>query len=208
MQPLLWAGVAGAVLFVGTFLVEGLTRRNYDTFRQPVSALALGPGGWMQQVNFVATGVLMLLLAAGLGASLRPLGGSPLAPVLVGIYAAGLILAGIFVTDPVPGYPPDPPAAPTRHGHLHTISSLLVFLPLFAAAIVVGRLLAASGSPAWAAYSLLTAVAIIAGMLLSGAGFGGASRVAPVAGVVQRAAIIAGWGWLALLALHLLGIVG
>lgn len=208
MQPLLWAGVAGAVLFVGAFLVEGLTRRDYNPFRQPVSALALGPGGWVQQVNFVATGILMLLLAAGLGVALRPLGGSPLAPVLVGIYAAGLILAGLFVTDPVPGYPPDPPAAPTRHGHLHTVSSLFVFLPLVAAAIVVGRLLAAGGSPAWAAYSFLSAVAVAAGMVLSGAGFGGAPRLAPVAGIVQRATIIAGWGWLAFLALHLLGVVG
>jgi hypothetical protein len=207
-HPLLWSGVAAAVLFVVTSLVEGLTRPGYNALRQPVSALALGPGGWVQQANFAVTGVLMLLLAAGLGIGLRGLGGSPLAPVLVGIYAIGLIGAGFFVTDPVAGYPPDPPPAPSRHGRLHELFSVFVFLPLLAACLVVARLLAAAGSPVWALYSLLTELVVIAGLVLSGLGFGGAPRLAPVAGVAQRIAIVAGWAWLALLALHLLGIAG
>ncbi|HEX4216330.1 MAG TPA: DUF998 domain-containing protein [Candidatus Dormibacteraeota bacterium] len=208
LTPLLWSGVGGAILFVVTFLIEGLTRPGYDARRQPVSALALGPGGWMQQANFVLTGILMLLFAAGLGIGLRGLGGSPLAPLLVSVYAVGLIVAGVFVTDPVAGYPPDPPPAPSRHGRVHDLSAVFVFVPLFAACLVVGRLLAASGSPAWALYSLLIAIIIPVGVVVAGLGFGGSTRLAAEAGIAQRIAIVAGWAWLALVALHLLGIAG
>jgi hypothetical protein len=106
-QLLIWAGLVGGPLFVVVFLLEGATRTGYDPLRQPVSALALGPGGWMQQANFIVTGVLMLAFAVGLGTGLRTIGGPPLAPALIGLYAVGLIGAGVFVTGPVARSPRD-----------------------------------------------------------------------------------------------------
>src|SRR5215831_16449469 len=62
---LLWltVGVAGAVLFTLIYLIEGVTRPGYSAWQQPVSALSLGPGGWIQRVNFVVYGVCTLCLA-------------------------------------------------------------------------------------------------------------------------------------------------
>src|SRR6185437_8285343 len=80
------------------FLVEGALRPGYDPMRAPVSALAIGPRGWVQRVNFIVTGVLMLACAFGLSSALRPYGGSFWAPLFVALYALGLVDAGIFVT--------------------------------------------------------------------------------------------------------------
>src|SRR5947209_11395365 len=58
-------GAIGAVLFTCIYLLEGITRPGYDAWHQPISALSLGPGGWVQHVNFAVYGVLLLLSAVG-----------------------------------------------------------------------------------------------------------------------------------------------
>ncbi len=52
---LLWLtfGLVGAVLFTIVYLIEGAMRPGYDAWRYPISALSLGPGGWIQQANFI-----------------------------------------------------------------------------------------------------------------------------------------------------------
>jgi hypothetical membrane protein len=102
-QPRRWLLTLGALagpLFVGTFLVAGALRAHYDPLRHPVSSLELGPHGWVQHANFIVAGLLTLALAAGARAALR----TP-AAVLIGVWALGLIGAGVFTTDPVSGYP-------------------------------------------------------------------------------------------------------
>ncbi len=59
-QLLILGGAVGPPFFVALFLIEGATRRGYDSLRQPVSALASGDGGWMQRTGFVVTGALTL----------------------------------------------------------------------------------------------------------------------------------------------------
>jgi uncharacterized protein DUF998 len=56
---LLWLtfGVAGTVLFPIIYVIEGATRPGYDAWRQTISSLSLGPGGWIQQLNFALCGV-------------------------------------------------------------------------------------------------------------------------------------------------------
>jgi len=52
---LLWltCGTIGSLVFTAAYLIEGATRPDYSAWQQPISALSLGPGGWVQQVNFV-----------------------------------------------------------------------------------------------------------------------------------------------------------
>jgi hypothetical membrane protein len=102
-KALLACGVIGGPLFIVIFLVEGATRANYEPLRHPVSSLALGDYGWVQVANFIVVGLLTLAFAAGLRHTLRPGKGSTLGPLLVGIWAVGLLGAGVFVTDPVSG---------------------------------------------------------------------------------------------------------
>jgi hypothetical protein len=205
-QLLLCGAVAGPLTFtIG--LAQALTRPGYDLFRQPVSSLALGPHGWVQSLNFLLGGVLMLGFALGLDRALRTLGRpSRWATGLIASWAVGLLGAGIFATDPISGYPLEPSAhgGHTVHGVLHAFPfSFLLVAALIAACAGFARRFADEGRRGWAAYSLGTALAVFIGFCLFGASFTvGAGPVAR-AGLIQLVTIAIGWAWLAALALHL-----
>ena len=192
-------------MFVIAFLVEGATRADYDPFRHPVSSLALGPYGWMQTANFLAAGLLTLAFAFGLRHVLRPPGGSTWGPLLVGAWAVGLIGAGVFVTDPISGYPPGTPDRLLRnswHGALHDLFSLLAFAALAAACFVLGRRFARRGERGWVFYSVATGFAFVGAFVLSSTGFAQVAGLVDLAGLLQRVAVIVGFGWLSLLAVR------
>src|SRR5437899_13087486 len=63
---LIAGGAIGPLLFIIVLLIEGATRPGYSAWHNYGSSLSLGPGGWVQQVNFVVFGVLMLCFAIGL----------------------------------------------------------------------------------------------------------------------------------------------
>ena len=65
-----------------------------------VSELSLGPFGWVQILNFVLTGTLMLAFGRGLAAHFSTGAASRAGPVLVQILGASLIVSGPFTTDP------------------------------------------------------------------------------------------------------------
>src|SRR5260370_29467872 len=105
MKKLRYAGVIGPLLFIVVFLIEGFSGPGYSQWRHYVSQLATGDGGWMQVVNFLVCGSLMITFAIGLRFALRGSRGSVGAPVLLGLFGTALLVAGIFVTDPALGYP-------------------------------------------------------------------------------------------------------
>ncbi|GLX00425.1 DUF998 domain-containing protein [Microtetraspora sp. NBRC 16547] len=205
----LLCGAIGGPLFVVAFLLEGATRADYDPLRHPVSSLALGPYGWMQIANFVVVGLLMLLFAVGLRRGLHAVGRrSTWGPLLVGTYAIALVGAGIFVTDPVGGYPRGTPAQSvhTWHGMLHNFPfSLLVFAALAGACFVFARRFAGWGDRGWALYSAATGTLVVIGFFLSGQAFSQAEGLVEIGGLLQRLTIAVGWAWLALLAVHVRG---
>ena len=45
--------------FTLAWLLQGMTRADYDPARHPVSSLAIGELGWIQRATFLVTGVLM-----------------------------------------------------------------------------------------------------------------------------------------------------
>lgn len=204
-KTLLACGAIAGPLFVATFVVEGATRADYDPLRHPVSSLALGEGGWTQIANFIVAGLLTLAFSAGLRRAFSPPEGSTWGPLLVGVWAVGLLGAGLFVTDPVSGYPPGEPDrlyGYSWHGALHDLFSLPAFVGLAAACFVFGRRFAARGERGWAIYSAATGVVFVGGFVLSSAGFGQAEGLVALAGLFQRVAVIAGFGWLTLLAVR------
>jgi hypothetical protein len=116
-RALLVGGVIAGPVFTLAWLIEGATRAAYSPVRHPVSSLAFGAYGWTQVANFIVASTLSVGLAVGLWRALRPRGGSTWGPLLVSGYGIGLIGAGVFLTDPVSGYPPGtrglPSAAPS-----------------------------------------------------------------------------------------------
>ena len=206
-KALLACGAIGGPAFVVVFLIEGATRINYSPLRQPVSSLSLGAFGSIQIANFITTGCLLLAFAMGLRRALRPSGGSTWGPVLVGSLAFGLIGAGVFIADPLNGYPPGTPMVPlerTVHGRLHDLFGLPVFLGLPIACFVFSRVFARLGERGWAIYSTLSGFLMFVAFVLAGMGFSQNPSLVNVAGVFQRLSITIGWSWMTLLAVHLL----
>lgn len=205
-RVLLSAGVVGAVLFMVVFLVEGAIRSGYSPSRQPVSALALGERGWVQIASFVITGTLMGGFALGVRRSLDDGSAAVWGSVLLVVFAVGLVASGAFVMDPPAGYPPGNTGATVAswHGIAHDAAGLIVFTALPAAALVLTRPLVTASELAWlgvasAAAGVMTAGLFVVHVLVSETG-------GPSQGLVQRAAIGVGWGWIALVAVTLVAV--
>jgi hypothetical protein len=62
---------------------------------------------------------------------------------------------------------------------------------------------AVRGESGWATYSAVTGVVFVVMFVLSSAGFRQAEGLVDLAGLLQRIAVTVGFGWLALLAVHL-----
>ena len=201
------SGAIAGPLFTITWILEGATRANYDPLRHPVSSLALGEYGWMQSANFIVAGLLTLAFAIGLRLALSSQKGSTWGPLLVAVWAIGLIGAGVFITDPVSGYPPGTPDLllnPTMHGTLHDWFSLPGFLALTLACFVLGSRFAARGKRGWALYSFVTGILFPVGIILASAGFSQNESLVSFGGLIQRITVTIGWTWITLLAVYLL----
>ncbi|MEU8614867.1 DUF998 domain-containing protein [Actinoplanes sp. NPDC048791] len=200
-SPLLVAGILVGPLFTAAYLAEGIFRgRGYSQLRHPVSSLALGPQGWEQIANFVVCGLLVVLFSIGLRRTLRPGPGALALPVLVAVWGTGLIGAGVFVTDPVGGYPTM--ASPvTWHGQVHDLAFSLPGFVALTLAMVTAAVAFARRRPGWfAVYSALSGVAFAVLFSFATIGFAGVDPWASTAGLWQRLCVSVGWLWLTLLA--------
>jgi hypothetical protein len=206
IRPFLYCGIIGCVLFVLIFFIEGITRVGYDSFRFPISSLAIGSHGWIQRINFIVSGLCIFLFAIGLRMNLRYSRASVSGPLLIALVAIGLIGAGIFSTDPLFGYPNTMPLILQQyslHGRLHNAFSLPVFIGLPIACFVFSRRFLGLGKSGWSIYSLLTALAMSVTFVLAAIGFNQNPALVEIAGLLQRISIIIGWTWISLLSLHL-----
>jgi len=205
---LLACGAIAGPLFVTAFVVQGATRPDYNPLRHSISTLALGSEyGWIQILNFVIAGLLTMAFAVGATRVLRPQNGSTWGPLLIGLYAVGLLGAGFFVTDPDAGYPPGTPAKiqdPSLHGVLHNLSAGLGLPALLAAAFVFARWFAARDERGWALYSAVSGAVFLISIVLASYGFPRTGGLGEVGGLFQRISVVCGWVWLTALAIYLL----
>jgi hypothetical protein len=212
-RRLLAAGVVGPPLFVAVLLLAGATRAGYDPVRHFGSLLSLGDQGWIQIANFIVTGFLFVAFALGLRRAFASGPGCRWAPILVGGVGVGLVVSGIFSTDPGFGFPPGTPmgspATTTWLGVLHYVGALLVFgflglggLPT--AAFVVARRAQRLGDRRLMAYSLASGIGMIAFFVAAFAVPGTHPGASDFAGLFQRISITIGWTWLTVLALTLM----
>ena len=91
----------------------------------------------MQVVNFLVCGTLVLVFAIALRQVIKGSRGSIVGPVLLGLFAVALLVAGAFVTDPALGYPVGAPQVHTTHGIIHGLAGLAAFTFLPATAFVM-----------------------------------------------------------------------
>jgi hypothetical protein len=128
------------------------------------------------------------------------------------VFGATLIVAGIFPTDPKPGYPPGTAGtteATTVPGMIHDLNALPCFAALTATALVLARRFA--GQPGrrgrmWGCLAIglvVPATFVLSGVLFSQAAAAG-TLDASYHGLAQRLTITLGFGWLSVIALLLL----
>jgi hypothetical protein len=207
MKAFLVSGAIAGPVFTVAWILEGATRANYDPLRQPISSLSNGNPGWTQTANFMVTGLLTLAFALGLWLRLSTHGDSKWGPLLIGIIAIGLLGAGVFVADPMNGFPRGTPDVPLKNsvtGRLHLLFSFFVFLGWPIACLAFNRLFTRRGLHSWANYSALTGIAFLVMFLVTIEGFAQVDGWMNHAGLFQRLTLTIGWAWLTLLAVHML----
>jgi hypothetical membrane protein len=149
------AGIVGPIFFTVVALVHSLLRPDHSLVTLPISALATGPSGWVQDVNFVICGVLFLAYPIGLHLEVRQTRWGVVGPALLVLSGAGLVLAGVFPAVDASGNL-------TYDSLGHTVASFITFLGTGGGFIVVSRRLA--GDSSWrnlATYTLLSGIAIV-----------------------------------------------
>jgi hypothetical protein len=162
------------------------------------------------------TGLLYLLAASGLARWLRRVVGLRAVPMLVGAASFGLVGSGVFVTDPVAGFPSasaDEPGTggsvatkglPSRSGILHNLCAIPVFVGISLAGVLCASSAARRKDYRWAGFSAGSSLLMTGSFGLFGAAFGGTPRLAANGGTFQRVSIAAGFGWLSALSIRAL----
>jgi|SRR5215831_3718911 len=195
----MWAGIIGPVLFVSTFVTEGGLRVGFDSFAMYVSALSLGPRGWVQILNFVVFGLLLMTFARGIAAAAT----SRIGPTLLMIIGFGCLLVGPFVMDPV-GTPRN---LRSIHGEVHGIVSRIVFLLMPVSCFVFVRHFRSAPKWRllwWCTLATGTTIAIAITALITATEMVAAQNVViPWLGLIERAAIVPYMMWLFIFALTL-----
>jgi hypothetical protein len=201
-RALLIAGAAAGPLWVGVVLVQMLVRPGFDVRRHAVSVLTLGDLGWVQVANFIVAGLLVIAGAAGLRRALGTGRARVWGPLLVGVYGAGLVGAGLFVPDPMNGFPPGTSGGQfTTHGLLHFVVAGVAFIALIVASgVVFARRFAALGAREWTVYSVVTG----GYWLITWAALIPTSGSVGVISVAFAIAVLNAWTWLTLLFVSLI----
>ena len=119
-----WAGIVAPVIFVLVFMVEGFLRPGYDPLSMYISALSLGPRGWIQIVNFLVLGFLLFVFTLGLSREIPSGKASRGGIICLYTLSALFFISGPFVMDPA-----DTPSTQLSvHGFIHGLSGGIVFL--------------------------------------------------------------------------------
>ena len=194
-RALLLAGILAGPFYVLVGLLQILIRPGFDIRHHALSLMSNGALGWIQIGNFIITGCLVIACAVGIRRALVRGSGATWGPLLLAVYGVGLIGAGLFVADPMDGFPigtpSGPPAAPSWHGPYHFVAGGIGFFALIAACLVFARRFAALRTWGWATFSFATGVLFLAAF----AGIAsGSKHPAIIPGFT--AAVVLTWAWL------------
>lgn len=119
--------------FALVVIVQAATRSGFSLAEQPLSLLALGPGGYIQTAAFFAAGALFTVGAIACERTM-PSTARRSPARLVGLFGICLIVAGLFPADPAYGYPVGADDATTWTGAVHNAAAGIGGLALVVAA--------------------------------------------------------------------------
>ncbi len=193
------AGIVGPIVFAVGVVVQGLLRAAYNPIAQQISDLTAGPSGWVQQVNFVVFGLLLIAFAVGLYRGVRGAAPRVVGPALVAWNGVELVVAGSFpLREDATGHISDPLG-------VHSVNGTIFFLCIGVGLVVMARQFASDAK--WrglAAYTLTSGIALFVMVVLNG--FFAEMAQAPLhpwLGLIQRAILAVWFPCLVMLALQL-----
>jgi len=192
--------VLGTISFPITMLVAaigGALTPGYNPISDTVSAIALGPLGWLQTANFYFFGLSVIAFGLALAMAL-PGTAARAAAALLGLSGLSLIAAGAFPAIVVDG-------EPTPSALLHGLAFFGTFLPLPGAYAFMA--LRVAGEPGWrghALYSAALASSVFFLFAVVGVLADPGAPLAFIAGLLQRVLLIVAFSWLMLTGRRLL----
>jgi len=193
-------GILAGPLYVGLGLLQMAIRPGFDITRHSLSLMSNGSLGWIQILNFLVTGILLILGAVGVKQVLQSGPGSKWGPLMLGLYGLGLVGASIFSADPALGFPPGTPLEGNPiswHGMLHFVTGTIGFSGFIAACFIFARRFKLLQQSGWARYSLITGILF----LVSFVGIASGSK-GPVSAFFAIAVVL-GFTWISLLLFRL-----
>lgn len=119
--------IFSGALFVLLLCSLHLLQPEFDPTWRFISEYALGDFGWMMHLAFGLLALAQISVAITIFPHIRTVTGY-IGLVILGISAIGVIIAGIFVTDPISVSPDDA----TFSGSMHSIGAMLDYTPLAA----------------------------------------------------------------------------
>lgn len=156
------AGIAGPIIFAVVALVQSLLRPEHSLVEHPISALAAGPSGWGQDVNFLLFGALMIAYAIGLHLGVRPSRAGVVGLAFLVLSGVGLVWAGVFpATDATGTF--------DENRLLHIPGFIMTFLGAAIGLIVMARQMVRD--PKWksvATYALASGIVMLVLFLVGG----------------------------------------
>ncbi|MEU5216550.1 DUF998 domain-containing protein [Streptomyces sp. NPDC020807] len=183
---------AGALAMVA---VEALNP-TYDLVSETLSRYVHGTAGWLLPAALLSVAVASALLVARLAGA-----GGRTGRVVLGLWAAGIFVAGLFPADP-PGHWHRPSPSELVHGN----AAFLAFAALPTAAVLLRKALAARRPGLRTALTVLTvasvattaALAVFLVDVMDGGPSLGLGDAPTLVGLVERLVLAADLGWVAL----------
>jgi hypothetical membrane protein len=199
-----WAGVVAPVFFVAVFTVEGALRPEYSPLANYISTLSIGPRGWIQILNFIVLGALLLAFSAAVRAEFPDGKASRWGRILLILLGVLFVISGFFVTDST-GISTVPL---TVHGTVHGIAGGIAFLAMPVVIFVYWRRF--REDPRWKPFQAVTlALGIVEAAAVLFFSIVGKSDALLLVfgdyiGLIQRTAIVPFMFWLFLFAFRML----
>ncbi|MEQ1693281.1 MAG: DUF998 domain-containing protein [Gemmatimonas sp.] len=198
-RSLLGYGMVAGPFYLVIGVIQGFVREGFDFARHPLSVLANGPGGWVQTLNFVLSG--LMVIAAAVGFARMPAPKVRAVSWFLGGFGLSMIIAAVFPADPMDGFPVGTPVGPptsiSTTGLMHFAAGTLGFVSLAISALVAVRAMSRRKMPSLARFSLFAGLGVLIGF------FGGFVPGISVGTLGIWFAVVIGWVWLAVLSRHL-----
>lgn len=199
-KKLLMAGALAGPLYIGVGLLEIIFREGFDIRRHALSLMSNGEWGWIHISLLIVTGLLTIGGAIGLRKTLKGTLAGTWAPALLIVYGLGLVGAGIFVADPMDGFPIGTPAGnpevATTAGMLHLSLGGIGFLGLIAACFVLARRFKKRGEGGLATFSIVTGITYFAAFFGIAMGSQQGPDTVAVVNIAFSLAVVLAWAWL------------